>query len=128
MLLNILFSSLFYLDLSHSIIELTDNIMLANVIQSTIHSSTLILMCFSYLFLNSNEYIYQFRDYSFGFLLVDSIYFYLYLNCESKYIYLLHHFIFICGWLLFDQYDSIVYHNFMVLLLSEISNIPLNLT
>ena len=127
---NILYlgiSFILNLDISHSLYLVNKNLLVSNIIQGLIHCGLINLFLLHYYTTGSLFLWNSIRIYSIGFLVADSLYFYVYHKISHWKIYLLHHSIFFISWILISNMESTMYRLFTRMLLAELSGMTLNL-
>lgn len=126
-IIPLFFSFILNLDLSNSLNAVNNNLELANIIQGINHCSIINLFLLHYYTTGSLYYWNFIRIYSLGFLIADSLYFYVYYKIKYWKIYLGHHLIFIISWILISYQTPDIYPYFIRMLLSELSGLTLNI-
>ena len=108
-------------------IKILGNNNLANNFLTSIHSLVNCFLSFYSIVYQNNILFKPIMVYSIGHLLCDTYYFQYKIDInKSKNVYILHHSIFMCSWLLVF-YDMNLINYLLYLLLSEITILPLNL-
>ena len=126
-ILPLFISFIFNLDMSHSLYVLNKNLLVSNVLQGLVHCGVINLFLLHY-YTTGSLLLWNFtRIYSLGFLVADSLYFYVYYKITHWRIYLVHHTIFILSWILISYLDREIYGYFIRMLLAELSGFTLNI-
>ena len=123
----LLFSFILNLDISNSLANITQNLVLTNTILAFKHCALINLFLLHYYTTYSLEYFSLIRVYSLGFLLADTLYFYVYYKIPHWKLYLVHHSIFILAWYLIEYQPIHIYSYFNRMLLAELSGMTLNM-
>ena len=125
--LSLLFSFIINLDLSNSIATITRDLVLTNTILAFKHCAIINLYLIHYYTTGSLSYFFLIKVYSLGFLLADTLYFYVYYRIPHWKLYLIHHSIFILSWIFIEYQPLHVYSYFNRMLLAELSGMTLNI-
>ena len=121
------FSFLFNLDLAHSVVETVKDNTHANVITGLLHNVMLLVFAAHYYYTGSVGLWNIMRILSMGYLIADSIYFYIIKRIRHSNIFLFHHIIFILGWIVGYDLSPEITSMFYRVLLAETSSVTLNL-
>ena len=124
---GVFFSFIMNLDLAHSIDKVNENPIISNLICGLIHNLIIVVGVIHYFKTGSDSYWNIIRMISMGYLIADSLYFYILKRIKHSNIYLFHHTIFLVGWMYGYNLNLQEKQIFYYVLLAEISSVTLNM-
>lgn len=124
---GVFLSFIMNLDLAHSIDEVNQNPIVSNLICGLLHNLIIVAGVIHYLQTGSDVFWEIIRMISMGYLISDSLYFYISKRIKHSNIYLFHHTIFLIGWIYSYNLNFKEKDIFYSVLCAEFSSVTLNI-